>query len=218
MTQLKVFKFVTTLALVFKKIESKNKTKYNTFYSSSEAEVIINKSDIDDVFQSIYTTIISNIQKYLGKGSGWIIGSVIDHTISISKYNPLAGSSYIKLPKKLDHPRKDLINIQNTDDNQFFKWCLVRYVNPADHNPRRITKTDKDFAKRLDFKDINFQSKLETFPNSKKRIPLSLAFLVRKIRKISNLCIKKMLRRKTCLLIVNRRRRKNPLCSYQWFQ
>ena len=87
LTQLKVFKFVTTLALVFKKIESKNKTKYNTFYSSSEAEVIINESDIDDVFQSIYTTIISNIQKYLGKGSGWIIGSVIDHTISISKYN-----------------------------------------------------------------------------------------------------------------------------------
>ena len=35
-----------------------------------------------------------NIQKCLGKVSGWIIGSVIDHTISISKYNPLAGSSY----------------------------------------------------------------------------------------------------------------------------
>ena len=41
--------------------------------------------------------------------------SVIDHTISISKYNPLAGSIYIKLPKELDHPRKVLINIQNID-------------------------------------------------------------------------------------------------------
>ena len=59
-----------TLVLVFKKIESKNKTKYDTFYSSSKAEIIINESDIDDAFESIYTTIITN------KGSGWIIDSI----------------------------------------------------------------------------------------------------------------------------------------------
>ena len=69
------------------------------FYSNSKAEIIINESDIDYVFESIYTTIISNIQKSFGKGLGWITDSVIEHNISISKYNPLAGSSYIKLPK-----------------------------------------------------------------------------------------------------------------------
>ena len=55
------------------------------------------------------------------KGSGWIIDSVIDHTISISNYNPLVGSIYIKLPKELDHPRKGLINTQNMNDNKCFK-------------------------------------------------------------------------------------------------
>ena len=90
---------------MFKKIESEDKTKYDNFYSSLYAEIIINESDIDNVFKSIYTIIITNIQKSLGKSSGWIIDSVIDHTISISKYNPLAESSYIKLPKELDHPR-----------------------------------------------------------------------------------------------------------------
>ena len=79
------------------------------------------------MFKSIHTTIITNIQKSLGKGSGLIIDSVIDHTLSISKYNPLDGSSYINLPKELDQPRRGLINIQNTDDNDCFKWCLVRY-------------------------------------------------------------------------------------------
>ena len=49
------------------------------------------------------------------------LDSVTDHTISVSKYNPLAGSSYIKLPHELDHPRKGLINIQNIDDNECFK-------------------------------------------------------------------------------------------------
>ena len=83
MTHLKGFKFVTKLVLMFKKIESEDKTKYENFYSSSEAEIVINESDIDDVFQSIYTAIITKIQKSLGKGSGLIIYSVIDHTISI---------------------------------------------------------------------------------------------------------------------------------------
>ena len=61
-------------------------------------------------FDIIVVYIISNIQKSLGKGSGWIIDSVIDHTISISKCNPLVARSYIKLPKELDHPRKEFIN------------------------------------------------------------------------------------------------------------
>ena len=107
--------------------------------------------DIHDMFQSIFTTIMENIRKSLGNGSGGIIDSIIDHTTSVSKYNPLVGSSYIKLPKELDHPRKGLINIQNTNDNEHFKWCLARYLNSADHNPRKITKADKDFVKKLDF-------------------------------------------------------------------
>ena len=45
---------------------------------------------------------VTNIQKSLGKGSGWIIDLVIDHNINISKYNPLFGSSYTKLPKRFD--------------------------------------------------------------------------------------------------------------------
>ena len=100
LTELRGFKFVITLALVFEKIESEDKTKYDTFYSNSKAEIIINESDIDDEFKSIYTSVISNIQKYLGKGSGWIIDSVIDPNISISNYNPLAGSIYYRIIKR----------------------------------------------------------------------------------------------------------------------
>ena len=84
------------IVLVFKKIESEGKKKYGNFYSSSKPEIIINESDID-VFPSIYTTIITNMQKSFRKSSGWIINSVINHTITI------------KLPKELDHSRKGLI-------------------------------------------------------------------------------------------------------------
>ena len=68
-------------------------------------------------------------------------------TISISKYNPLAGSSYIKLPKYLDHPTKDLIYIQNTDDNECFKWCLARFLDPADIIQEELKKLIKIFQR-----------------------------------------------------------------------
>ena len=110
--QLRINKFMTTLVLRYKKIESENKRKFDTLYSHSKAEIIINENDIDGhVFKSIYTTITSTIQKFLEKVSGWVIDSVIEHNINILKYTILAGSSYIKLTKELGHPRKGVINI-----------------------------------------------------------------------------------------------------------
>ena len=63
-----------TIVLVFEKIEIEDKTKYGTFYLSSKVEIIINERDIDGIkynhaFESIYTTIILNIQKSSRKGS-----------------------------------------------------------------------------------------------------------------------------------------------------
>ena len=88
MTELKGFKFKTTLVLVFKEIESEDKAKYHTFYSHSKAETIIDKSDIDDIFESSYTAAKSDIQNSLGKASGWIIDSVIKHNINTSYITP----------------------------------------------------------------------------------------------------------------------------------
>ena len=46
---------------------------------------------------------------------------------------------------------------------------MVRYLNPADHNPRIITKTDKNFAKRLDFKEIKFLVKIRDIHKIEKK-------------------------------------------------
>ena len=70
--------------------------------------------------------------------------------------------------KELDHPRKGLINIQNIDDNECFKWRIVRYLNPTNHHLGRITKPEKDFAKTLDFTDLNFPAKIRDIPKIEK--------------------------------------------------
>ena len=82
-----------------------------------------------------------------------------------------------------------MIIIQNIGDSECIKSCLVRYLNPADNHPARIPKADKDFAKKLDSKDIQFRAKVKVRDvrkinnNKKKKVPSELVFLVMKIRK-----------------------------------
>ena len=45
---------------------------------------------------------------------------------------------------------------------------MVRYLTPVDHNPRRITKANKKFAKKLDFKNIKFLVKISDIHKIKK--------------------------------------------------
>ena len=50
---------------------------------------------------------------------------------------------------------KGLINIQN-EDNDYFKWCLVRYLKPVHKYLARIGNVDKEFPKKLNFKGAKF--------------------------------------------------------------
>ena len=127
--------------------------------------------------------------KNLLEGSGWIIDSVVNHTIDISKYNPLAGSSHIKLLKELP-PKKSLINIQNTDNNKCFKWCLASYLHSVDYNSKRIKKVDKDFASELGFKDIHFPVKIRDIHKTKKNCIDISVFGYENKKNIQSMCQK----------------------------
>ena len=65
------------------------------------------------------------------------------------------GSSYIELPTDLRNPKKGLINIKNKD-NECFRWCHIRHLNPQKKDPQRIKKDDKQFIEGLNYKGIEF--------------------------------------------------------------
>ena len=128
------------------------------------------------------------------------IDSVVDHAINISTYKPSCGSSYIRLPKELDHLKKSLINIQNLDGNKCFKWCLVRYLHPADYD---TAKVDKDFARELDFKDPKFPVKIRDIHKiEKKNCNSNSVFGYENKKKISNLRVKNIFKRHVRLLLI----------------
>ena len=58
LADLRGFEFVKTLAVSIKK-ENDDERKYSTFYWNWNAEIIINDSDTNDTFESVYADIIS---------------------------------------------------------------------------------------------------------------------------------------------------------------
>ena len=168
--QIKGFKFVETLQVKFIKYSNDKKILKNVFFNSS-TDLIINETDIKLSLQASQQQILNKIAQWISEGSGWTIQSIENHYINIVNYNPLKGSSYIKLPQELKN--RSLINLQNKD-NECFRWCHIRHLNPQGKDPQRIKKTDKTFISQLDYSSIEF-------PVTVKQI--------NKIEKQNNICI-----------------------------
>ena len=171
LVQTKGFKFVETLQVKFVKHLNDKKILKNVFFNSS-TNLIINETDIKLSLQASQQQILNKIAQWISEGSGWTIQSIENHYINIVNYNPLKGSSYIKLPQELKN--RSLINLQNKD-NECFRWCHIRHLNSQRlKNPQRIKKTDKQYIEKLDHSGIEF-------PVTVKQI--------NKIEKQNNICI-----------------------------
>ena len=99
--------------------------------------------------------IMNAIDKWVSEGSGWVIDSINNHYINVTTYKPLHGSSYIELPTELRNPKKGLINIKNKDE-ECFRWCHIRHLNPQIEHPVRIKKGDKQMINELNYEGIEF--------------------------------------------------------------
>ena len=98
-------------------------------YLNAEKQTVTNDTEIVELLQITQQQILNKIQKWISKGSAWTIKSVDGHFINVIKYKPLRGSSYIPLPKELQHSAKGIINMKN-NDNECFRWCHIRSLLP----------------------------------------------------------------------------------------
>ena len=154
--QLKIFKgfkYVETLQVKFIKFSNGQKTEKNGFFNS-KADLILNDTNIQASLQISKQYILNIISQWVSEGSGWTVESIESHHLNIVNYSPLKGSSYIELPPEIKKS-KGLINIKN-EDNECFRWCHIRHLNPQNKNPQRIKKIDKNLIKQLDYSNIEF--------------------------------------------------------------
>ena len=124
-------------------------------YFNSTPQTIINNLEVAGSLESSKQQILNKIAQWVSEGSGWTIQSVNNHYINIVKYQPMQGSSYIQLPQELRNSALGLINLKNEDD-ECFRWCHIRHLNPQNKDPQRIKKSDKQYVINLNYNGIEF--------------------------------------------------------------
>ena len=130
-----------------------------TPYFNSNMKVILRKDiTISDEYRYMLSEIFEKIANFQREGSGWRFRQVIHVEIHLNKYEPLSGSSYIPLPKTLQS-KKAIINVQNKQDNQCFKWAIASAIYPVEINSNRLTKY-VDNSKKFNWDGINFPASL----------------------------------------------------------
>ena len=157
---MKGFKFIETLEVMFEKDNIGSKTGkrvsiYKTAFFNGKAKIITKPNDIEPELSMSRQEILNVINKWVSEGSGWVIDRIDSHYMNVTLYKPLNGSSYIELSMELRNPKKGLINIKNKDD-ECFRWCHIRHLNPQEKDPQRIKKEDKKMINELNYDRIDF--------------------------------------------------------------
>ena len=154
LNEMKGLKYVETLKVTFEKISSDVIIEKSAYFNSA-SQTIINQVGIKNSLQMSEQNIINKIAQWISEGSGWTVKEINDHYLNIAKYEPMKGSSYIKLPQELRNSAKGLINMKNKD-NECFRWCHIRHINPQEKYPQRIKKVDKQYIEKLNYSGIEF--------------------------------------------------------------
>src|SRR6218665_3352232 len=98
----------------------------------SKTEVILDATDINEIYSNAISRIPETMANFQMRGSNWKFMAVVKLDVNTVTYKPLKGSSYISLPVELVN-KKAIINMKN-NDNECFKWCVTRALNPTDNN------------------------------------------------------------------------------------
>ena len=130
------------------------------FASHSTIELNLKETDENELYTRMIDRIEEEIQKLeSAEGTGWHFVKIINLQLHTTRYTPLKGSSYIKLPKFLES-KGAIINMKN-DDDKCFLWCVLRALNLKDKNNERIDGDLKSKIDTLNMGDIKYPVNLK---------------------------------------------------------
>ncbi len=145
------------LSCILEKEDAKTGNKMeDTFGSRSKTKVVT--LQLGDAYGEMRDRMLENLAEFQKNGSGWRLKSIYGLEIKITKYNPLSGSGYSKLPPFI--AKKNIVINMRNDDTQCFKWAATRALNPVADNPNRITNELKKQTEKYNWEGISFPTKL----------------------------------------------------------
>ena len=124
-------------------------------FHSKDLKLVLEGTDENEIYDEMVEEIEEEIQKVQNaEGSGWQFLKVIKLVLHTTRWDPINAGSYIDLPEALKN-KHAIINMKNQDE-ECFKWCVLRALCPKDKNAERIDKDLKSKQDTLNMKGIRY--------------------------------------------------------------
>ena len=124
-------------------------------FHSKGLKLILMGTDENEIYDEMVEEIEEEMQKAEeAEGSGWKYEKVIKLVLHTTRWDPINAGSYIDLPEALKN-KHAIINMKNQDE-ECFKWCVLRALYPKDKNAERIDKDLKSKQDTLNMKGIRY--------------------------------------------------------------
>ena len=127
-------------------------------------------AEIDEVLDKVFPHILEILEKSTQNGSGWMVHYIDTLWLYIARYQPLRGSSYIKLPAALRN-KHAVINVQNTDD-RCVVWTVLAAMFKVAIHPERPSKYPEDHG--FDFTGIDYPTPISQIHRIEEQNPLAI--------------------------------------------
>ena len=152
---------------------SEKKNLIRDFPFHSNIEVNLEGTDEDDIYIIMTDTILERIANLVNRNSDgvsdWTFYKVIKLELHTVSYRPLRGNTWIPLPKELAN-KKAIINMKNKD-NKCFLWCVIRALNPKEHNAERVDKELMEKENNLNMEGIEYPVSFKDIKKFEKQNP-----------------------------------------------
>ena len=140
----------------------------------TKPEEVLASTNINEVLENIFSTMMQSVEDYELRGSGWILNQLLRLDLHILRFDPLRASTYLKLPEEIRYKRA-VVNIQNSD-NLCFLWSVIAgiYDDPNDCNPHCVSHY-KQYEHEFKMDGIEMPMAMKDIPKFERRNNVSIS-------------------------------------------
>ena len=141
---------------------------------SADTIEVYDSCDVHDALSSTYENLVSVIEDFQQRGSGWILDKLIALDLHHLDFHPLRVTSYIPLLTCIQN-RKAVINIKNEDEKCLLLSVIAcLYGDSHAENHERLSHY-LEYEKQLNLRSVQFPMALKDIPKLKRLNNVSLS-------------------------------------------
>uniref|UniRef100_A0A0A9VZB1 C2H2-type domain-containing protein n=1 Tax=Lygus hesperus TaxID=30085 RepID=A0A0A9VZB1_LYGHE len=123
---------------------------------NSKSIVVTSTTNIQNLLEDTFAQISVEMDEFTTSGSGWMLEHIDGMLVKLSKYSPLEGGAYIKLPKSIQ--LKSAVRNMFLPGDQCFKHAILSSL--FHDKSYRSEVNNPDLCHTFNFESINFPTPL----------------------------------------------------------